>query len=217
MFHRIWALAAAVVLLVALPAGASTADGAVPPGAAVAAGTVTSSSGAAMPGATVDLYAWPSDAVLTAMKPGETVPATLLATATTNNAGEYTLRVPAATLKAAAVESGYANLEIYSSAGGIWFMPYQTAALPARPSAPVTVNLTSKSSQSCGVDPLGQLYNFTGFKFEKKEKPTWAVVGQGYIVQQKHTAGDWVNFRYTQALSSASSRAPSCLPNAGSR
>jgi hypothetical protein len=39
-------------------------------GMAVAAGTVTSASGGAMPGATVDLYAWPSDAVLKVMKPG---------------------------------------------------------------------------------------------------------------------------------------------------
>src|ERR1022692_1115889 len=91
-----------------LPAGSAS------PGAAVVAGTVTSPGAAAMPGVTVDLYAWPSDAVLKAMKPGEAVPTTLRATATTDNAGEYTLRVPAGRLKAAAVESGYANLEIVS-------------------------------------------------------------------------------------------------------
>jgi hypothetical protein len=207
VFHRIWVLSAAVVVLVTLPAAVPTADGAVIPGAVVAAGTVTSSSGAALPGATVDLYAWPPDAVLNAMKPGEPVATTLLATATTNSAGGYTLRVPAARLKAAAVESGYANLEIFSSTGGFWFMSYQTGALPARPSAPVIVDLASKSSQSCGVNPLGQLYNFTGFKLEKKEKPTWAVVGQGYIVPSKRTRGDWVSFKYTQGSSHAQASA----------
>ena len=95
MFHRIWALGAAVVLM-ALPAGASLPDGSASSGAAVAAGAITSPTGLAMPGVAVDLYAWPSDAVLNAMKPGEFVPTTLLATATTNNAGEYMLRVPPA-------------------------------------------------------------------------------------------------------------------------
>jgi len=87
-------------------------------GMAVATGTVTSASGAAMPGETFGLYAWPTDSVLQALKVGQLVPTTLLATATTNGAGQYMLRVPAATLKAAAVSSGYANLEI-SSAGAV--------------------------------------------------------------------------------------------------
>jgi len=70
-------------------------------GVAVAGGAAISTSGAAMSGQTVDLYAWPSDAVLQALKPGQLVPTTLLATATTNSAGRYLLRVPAAKLKAA--------------------------------------------------------------------------------------------------------------------
>jgi hypothetical protein len=92
-------------------------------GMAVAGGTVTSASGAAVPGVAVDLYAWPPDAVLKEMNPGALVPTTLLATATTSSAGRYMLKVPAAKLKAAAVESGYANLEIVSAVGGIWFLP----------------------------------------------------------------------------------------------
>jgi len=47
--------------------------GSAPSGVAVAAGTVSGPGGAAMPGVAVDLYAWPSDAVLKAMKPGELV------------------------------------------------------------------------------------------------------------------------------------------------
>ncbi len=53
--------------------------------AAVAGGTVTSASGAAVPGVAVDLYAWPSDAVLSSLKPGVLVPTTLLGTATTSS------------------------------------------------------------------------------------------------------------------------------------
>jgi hypothetical protein len=170
-------------------------------GMVVAVGTVTSPSGAAMPGMAVDLYAWPSDAVLKAMKPGQAVPTTLLATATTNNSGEYALRVPAAILKAAAVESGFANLEIFSPAGGMWFLPYQTSALPARPSPPVTVDLGRKPPPKCGIDPNGHLYNFTSFMLERKTASAWAVVGQGYILHQKRTAGDFVNFEYNQGAS----------------
>lgn len=90
--------------------------------------------GAATPGAAVDLHAWPSDAVLDALKPGQLAPTNLLATATTNAAGKHTLMVPAATLKASAVDSGYANLEIRSADGGSWFFPYQTGSLPDPPS-----------------------------------------------------------------------------------
>ena len=170
-------------------------------GLAVAGGTVTSASGAAMPGVAVDLYAWPSDAVLKEMKPGVLVPTTLLATATTSSAGRYMLKVPAAKLKAAAVESGYANLEIFSAVGGIWFLPYQTGSLPARPSAPVTVNLGSRKGLLCGTDPEGQAYGFTGFTLERARNPAWAVVGQGYIVKSKRTAGDFVQFEYDETIS----------------
>jgi hypothetical protein len=170
-------------------------------GLAVAAGTVTDPSGTGTPGAAVDLYAWPSDAVLNAMKPGQLVPTKMLATTTTNAAGKYTLMVPAARLEAAAVDSGYANLELYSPAGGFWFFPYQTGSLPARASAPVTVNLASKAKVSCGDDPHGHPYGFTGFSLVRHLHPAKAVVGQGYIVPEKKTQGDWVTLHYNQSSS----------------
>lgn len=163
--------------------------------ATVAGGTVTGIDGAAMPGTAVDLYAWPSDAVLKAMKPGQLVPTTLLTTATTNNAGEYTLDVPSSRLRAAAVEAGYANLEIFSAASGFWFMSYQTGSLA--PEAPATVNLSGKSSTNCGL-LKGRPYNFTGLKFQHAKKTAWAIVGQGYILPQKKTAGDTLSFVYTK-------------------
>jgi len=167
-------------------------------GMAVAGGVVTGVSGAAMPGAVIDLYAWPSDAVLKAMKVGQLVPTTLLASATTNSAGEYMLRVPAARLKAAAVESGYANLEIASVAAGFWFFPYQTDTLPAYPPGPVTANLTSNKHPICGSK---NGLSFTGFALLRERQPAWAVVGQGYISPSKKTAGSTVQFNYTMGAS----------------
>jgi hypothetical protein len=197
VFDRIWALGAAVALMgagAAIPGGSSSA-------AMVATGTVTSASGTAMPGAEVDLYAWPSDAVQSGLTPGETVPTTLLATATTNQAGQYALQVPAAKLKAAAVASGYANLEIFSAVGGFWFFSYQTDMLPTRPSAPVIVNLGGKKKPpSCGLTPQHRLYFFTSFKFLRKKANAWAVVGQGYILKKK-TKGDVLTFLYTKGSS----------------
>jgi hypothetical protein len=164
-------------------------------GMAVATGTVTSASGAAMAGQTVDLYAWPSDAVQKALKPGQLVPTTLLATATTSSAGKYMLLVPIAKLKAAAVDSGYANLEIFSAVGGFWFFPYQTGSLPAQPAAPVIVNLGAKKRVTCGKPKNGQRLYFTGQFKRKQLNPAWAVVGQGYIGSVK-TRGDTVQFNY---------------------
>lgn len=172
-------------------------------GIAVAGGTITSASGAAMAGQTVDLYDWPSDAVQQALGPGQPVPTTLLATATTNSAGKYMLTVPAAKLMTAAVESGYANLEIFGATSGFWFFSYQTSSLPARSPAPATVNLGGKKKPpSCGLTPAHRPYFFTGFKLQRKRPRAWAVVGQGYIIHQgKRTAGNTVTFEYTEGAS----------------
>ncbi len=107
------------------------------------------------------------------------------------------LRVDPAKLKASTVESGYANLEIVSAVGGMWFFSYETGS----PTAPITVNLDAKSKLPCGLNPEGQPYNFTGFMLERKRDPAWAVVGQGYILQQKDTVGDFMKFLYTKGAS----------------
>lgn len=174
-------------------------------GVAVAGGIVTSPGGAAMAGQTVALYAWPSDAVLQALKPGQLVPTTLLASATTNSAGKYMLRVPVAKLKAAAVESGSANLEIFSAVGGFWFFPYQTGSLPGRASAPVTVPRSSDLGVKCGVDDLNRPLAFTGFRKLKQLNPAWAVIGQGYIAQSRKTRHDNIQFNYNQTTTKSQS------------
>ncbi len=182
-------------------AGASGNPATAPSGmTAVAGGTVTGATGAAMGNQTVDLYAWPPDAVLKAMKPGQTVPTTLLATATTNRTGKYMLMVPTTKLKTEAVESGYANLEISSVAGGFWFFAYQTASLPAHPSAPVTVNLGAGKKPACGGPVNGTPLINNGFTLQRELPAAWAVIGQGYIVRGKKTAGDKVTFSYNRTM-----------------
>jgi hypothetical protein len=79
MLHRILAAGAAAILP-ALLLTASAPSSAALSGVTVAVGTITGPGGAAMPGVRVDLYAWPTDAVLSAMRPGQAVPRTLLAT-----------------------------------------------------------------------------------------------------------------------------------------
>jgi len=176
--------------------------------AEVASGTVTGASGAAMAGTTVQLIAWPSSKALGALKIGEVVPTKLLATATTSQTGSYMLQVPVAQLKAAAVDSGNANLEVFSPLGGFWFLPYQTDSLPAHAPAPAIVNLSSKSKKpSCGINPDHHAYSFTGFVKERKRPQALAVVGQAYIVHSKtgKTAGDTVDFNYAQGSNSSQS------------
>jgi hypothetical protein len=192
---------AATVLVSPAVAGASTGSLHAPPvGVAVAAGRAT-------PGSAVDLYAWPSDAVLVAMKPGHLVPRKLLATATTNASGSYTLTVPAATLEAATVDSGYANLEIDSPGSGIWSFPYKTGMLPAQTPATETVNLGGKKKWPCGYMSNGQPYYVSGWSLLAQRKPAWTVVGQGYIAPSSRTRGDFVADDYNMSgnLSQASS------------
>ena len=158
---------------------------------------MTDPNGAPVAGVVVDLYAWPSDAVLTAMKLGTAVPTTLLTTATTSKAGKYVLQVPMPSLKAAAVESGYANLEIFSSAGGSWFLSYPADPLPARLPAPATVNLAAHRRPLCGKNKDGQYYAASPFIKLRQLKPAPATVGQGYIGSYR-TAGDSMDFVYAQ-------------------
>jgi hypothetical protein len=157
-----------------------------------------------MPGEKIDLYTWPPDAVLKVMKPGQAVPRKLLATATTNSSGHYELRVPVARLTAAAVTTGYVNLEI-DSADGISFFTYQASSNPQSggPSGLTTVNLGGRRSNgiNCGHYPNGTACTFQGFQFQRHRAPAWAVVGQGYIVKQRNTRGDTVSFSYTQGSS----------------
>jgi hypothetical protein len=211
MFNRIWAAGAAVALVIALPAGVPAAEaGTSSPvshaslAAAVAVGTVTSPSGAAMAGVPVDLYAWPSDAAVSALKPGALVPMTLVAAATTDSAGGYMLRVSAAKLAAAATEDGWANLEIDSPGAGLWSFSYPAGAAAGQRATTMTVNLGSgktKHPWPCGYSSKGDAYGAIGPTFLRPRAQVWATVGQGYVVPSAKTKGDLIKFEYTEGAS----------------
>jgi hypothetical protein len=64
----------------------------------------------------------------------------------------------------------------------------------------VIANLSSNSKEpSCGIDPNGQPYGFTGFAKERDRSQALAVVGQACIVHSSNTAGDVVKFNCAQA------------------
>jgi hypothetical protein len=192
----------ALAAWLAVPASAATKPGTAvhadpaASSAEVAAGSITSAAGTAMPGTAVSLYAWPTDATVHAMRVGQTLPTTLLATTTTSSTGSYTLSVPMAMLKAAPTESGMVNMEVSSAAGGFWFFPYQ----PGSP-APQKVNVQASSRLSCGKDRHGNPLGFTGFQLERHRPPAWTIVGQGYILKSPPTRGTSLSFKYTQGSS----------------
>jgi hypothetical protein len=180
--------AAAVVAALALPSLAAASK---PSGPVVADGTVTSH-GQAVPGAVVNLYAWPSDSVLQALKPGQKVPEKLLASATTASGGGYAFAVPKATLDAAAVSQGWANLEVDTVGGASWDFAYHTDQAKT-----VTVNLRLSGIPQCPRGTLGD-----GWFYSHQLSKALDTVGQGYILKSPKTRGDSVGFTYRQAQSS---------------
>lgn len=111
-------------------------------------------------GAVVDLYAWPSDKVLQALKPGQDVPRTLISSAKTSSSGAFSLTVSATTLSTVAVSGAYANLEV-DSGTSFWFI-----TRPVTDSTPAVVQLTGAADDSspaiCAVKYKGQLHRRWG-------------------------------------------------------
>jgi hypothetical protein len=207
MTGRIIAVASAAVLVAGLSTGAAasaSSAGAVASAAStgaevrVAVGNITAATGRAIAGVTVKLYAWPSSSVLQKLRPGQAVPWKLLATTKTSATGTYALAVPRATLARAAAGNGYANLEIESTAGD-WDFSDQTHPAAGRAPASATVNLGEverPAFQNYCTTPGSPWIAVKGFYPEPS-----AVVGQGYVLKQKHTKGDYVTFEYTQGSS----------------
>lgn len=191
MFRRLLVSAAAVAVLPVLatatpaPRADSSTD------ITVATGAITRSSGQAMTGVTVRLYAWPSDRVLQSLKPGQNVPTKLLATTTTSSTGSYSLSLPDPALKAAAIEQGWANLEIDSVSGMSWSFPFQTD-----PGFTEHVNLIKKNPGICTTATSSP------WQYLRQLHKSWGIVGQGYIARGRHTKGDTVGFTYSHGQSS---------------
>lgn len=117
------------------------AESASPATVVVASGAATTTSGSAVRDAVIDLYAWPSDKVLQALTFGQEVPRTLVATATADSAGKFSLSLAPDTLSAHAASSGFVNLEA-DSGTATWFFPTDAA----KPAA-TTIRLTGASTK----------------------------------------------------------------------
>lgn len=196
MFHRLLAIAAAAVLLPTLAASASLATTSTVSGVSVVTGTVATAQGHAAPGVAVRLYSWPSARVLQGLKPGQSVPTRLLATATSGPGGRYALTVPRTVLKAAAIHQGWANLEVDATSGESRLFPYQTRAAVAKR---VNLAVANLSGPVCDHPQTG---SSTPWTFLRQLDKAWAIVGQGYVKRAKGTKGDWTDFTYKQGQSS---------------
>jgi len=130
---------------------------------------------------------------LQALHPGQEVPTTLLASATTSQTGSYTFTAPPAALKAAVVDQGWANLEVETVGGASWDFAYQTDQAKT-----VTVNLNTTGLPTC---PSGTATTSPWY-FSKQLNKAWDVIGQGYVLQSSLTVGDFVNFDYERTQTS---------------
>lgn len=176
-------VAVAVLLtagLLSLPASAAATASAL-----VATGTVTTAGGKAMPGATVDLYAWPPDPVLHRLKTGQAVPEKLIGTTKAGSAGAFSVTVPMADLAAEQDTGGYTNLEAESD-GAVWFFTVKAAA-------PKTAHfrLDAVEPQVCG-----------GYDYIHNMGHRWTTIGMGVIRKGGDTKGDSISFTYAKTQSS---------------
>jgi hypothetical protein len=153
----------------------------------VASGTATAANGSAVRNAIIDLYAWPSGKVLQALKPGQKVPRTLVATAIANSAGKFSLSLAPGTLSANAVSSGFVNLEA-DSGSATWF--FSTDA--AKPAA-TAIRLTGAGTESPDY--------CTPWKEVKNLGPQPSIVGQAYIASNYKHVTD--SFTYSRGQSSS--------------
>jgi hypothetical protein len=181
-------LMAAVMALAPVAASASSSAD-LSAGHLVASGTVVSTTGQAMPDATVHLYAWPQSEVLQHLKIGQQVPTVLLASATAGASGRYALAIKPGALKPYANSGGYANLEIMAG-----MSVYDFAVLASAPS--VTQIPALKASPDTPAD-------CTGWELYQHMPRSTVTVLSGYIVGSKGTKGDTYNGNYTNGASSS--------------
>ncbi len=121
-------LAAAMLM----PPSTSAATTPSPPAGSVVFGTVTTSTGAALPGATVALYAWPSQAVTASIPIGHPVPRTMVGETVSSSTGSYSITpTKVRTLASSALSDGTVNMEVdayYQGHEDAFFFPRQLVA-----------------------------------------------------------------------------------------
>lgn len=151
-------LLAGLMTVASLAGPASAVARPTPSGSIVAAGSVTASGGLPRAGATVFLYAWPSDFG---------GPRTLLASTTAGANGRFALRASRSALSALAAPGGYANLEADAGTSA-WFFSVKAAG----PGRPVFIRLIDNAGPgTCGP-----------WMFSRFVQNAWAIVGQSYVL-----------------------------------
>jgi hypothetical protein len=182
----------AIAALTVPLAASGPAQAAARPAAIPMMGTVTTSSGKADAGVKVLIHAWPDQAVVQALKPGQEVPWVLAGTATTDASGKYSVSLPLAKLMPEA-SYGVVNLEADTSSAGDTFPVAVTKnAGNAYLSGPApVVNLTDEPG-SLPACPFGN-WSYAG----SLGKHT-ATVGETYVPTTHATQ----QFTYTKGQSS---------------
>ncbi len=166
-------LAVPTKLLLAAALTASLVAFALPasqPAAITVHGTVTAGE-RVMPGMTVEIHAWPDQAVIQALKPGQKVPWVLVGTATTGVDGTYSVSLPLAKLMPEA-SYGVVNLEADTKTGLFGF--------------PVVVAKNSGNAYLAGSDLVANVpASGTGcggaWNYIASLGKHWETVGQTYV------------------------------------
>ena len=205
----------------ALPASAAYAA---PSPVTAAATTVTRGSfevaGQPMAGVRTILYAWPANSVLAALKPGQSVPVSIVGTATTDSSGRYAISAAQAGLRAAAAPDGMVNLEtvalgagefasysfsrsLSQLASGAVSLPAAAAVKDAKVQSATLANFTrtatagrAAASRSAAAGPATVP---CGWGDIKTYAPAWTVVGASYDTTTSVTQ----HFTYTVGQSSS--------------
>lgn len=181
-------LAAVITVAAAIPlAGSGAAQAATQSAKVVVSGAVLTSTGKAAAGATVVIHAWPDQAVIQALKPGQKVPWVLVGTGSADASGKYSISVPVA--KLAPEESyGVVNLEADTSSS-TYFFPVAVTRNDGdayMPSANVVADLTATP----GVTPATPGWSGCagdGWNYVKDLGEHLATVGETYVLTSHAT------------------------------
>jgi hypothetical protein len=174
------------------------------PAAITVRGTVTTS-GHTMPDVKVEIHAWPDQAIVQALKPGQKVPWALVGTAETEADGKFSVSLPLAKLMPEA-SYGVVNLEADTTSATYSFPVVVTkndgdAYLAGSPS---DVNLVANGDPSCDATGVWVYQGSLGKR--------WAVVGETYVPTSHATQ----HFQYEIGQSSSLGVGVSVTDKAGS-
>lgn len=179
-------------------------------GNAFVTGDLHGSDNSALAGAHVLLIAWPRQAVLSRVRPGQVAGTHIVSTTVTDGAGRFALSAAASAVAADRNDNGLVNFDVVTIAGRSMTSYSFPAAAPAS-SASARVALlaehaaihmrlpvTARSLSSQGVTPDDNPYTCVDHNIHTFA-PRWAIVGQTYST----SSYDNNRFYYTHGASSS--------------